>query len=174
MGRTRREFLESGLAAAALSATVAAAPRLGHAAAPSDVSDTGESVPCAPGVLGEPTVFLGLEPGRQLGDWTILDVRAKHQAVALLVQGPEGEPYQLDVLARETGRDGIAESQHYSVFLVNDGDGSTRSDEQQARGALMVAHYLRWAELHLTSAAPRLATLSQRLNGDPDGSFRIA
>lgn len=167
---TRRALLKSGLAAVAATAAVAAAPRLAYGRRrPSEA----RAIAYAPDVLGSPIEFLGLKPGLALGAWTVLDVRSRAQSVALIVRGPDGEEYQLDVLARDPQRSGVSQSRHYSVFLVNGGDGSTRSDEQRARGALAVGHYLRWAEQRF-AAPPQLVTLSQRLRENPRGSFRIA
>lgn len=164
---TRRALLRSGLAVAAATAAVAVAPRLAHARPLSG------GVAYDPDVLGEPIEFLGLRPGVALGAWTVVEVRSRAQSIALIVRGPDGVDYQLDVLARDPRRPGVAESRRHSVFLVNEGDGSTPSDEEQARGALAVGHYLRWAERHFP-AGPRLVTLSERSSQDPRAPRRIA
>lgn len=152
MERTRRQLLESCLAAAAV-AGVAGVPRSGFA--------------------GEPVECLGLRPGLRLGAWTVLGVQAKADAIALVVEGPEGEPYQLDVLARDPACPGVAQSREYDVYLVNGGDGSTRSDEERARGALAVGHYLRWAERSSAWGAPRLGTMSERMHERPRGGYCV-
>jgi hypothetical protein len=166
--------LQSGLAAAA----IATVPRTGQASAqprvpPPDASEDEAGARLLQRV-GRSTRFLGLTPGLALGAWTILDVRAHAQAIALVVRAPEGDAYQVDVLAREPDRDGIAQSEQYSVFLVNEGDGATASHESHGRGALAIGHYLRWAEANLDETPPRLATLSERLRTAPDGEFKIA
>jgi hypothetical protein len=155
---TRRALIEASLAGAVTTAVIATSG-IGHAAPPTDAAAS----------TGEP---LGLRPGLRLGSWTVLDVRLDGLAIALVVRGPEGEPYQLDVLARDPERPGVAESERYSIFLVNEGDGATQSDEQRARGALAVGHYLRWAEEQLPQG-PDLVTMNERMQSDPDGIYRV-
>lgn len=167
---TRRELLESSLSGVAVAAVVIAMPRLASAGRTSAGTSSTEA---ASDLHREPAEPLGLKAGLRLGRWTVLDVRFAGQSIALMVRGPEGEPYQLDVLARDPSRPGVADSRRYSVFLVNGGNGSTRSEEQRARGALAVGHYLRWAEDHVESG-PALVTMSERMRTDPDGSYRFA
>jgi hypothetical protein len=166
---TRRALLESSLATVAVTTAVVAAPRLAHAGRHRLDAAEGESA-------SEPTLALvaglGLQPGLGLGAWTVLDVQPRARSIALMVAGPEAEPYQLDVLARDPSRPGVTDTRFYSVFLVNGGNGDTTSDEQRARGALAVGHYLRWAEAR-HAALPRLVTMSERLR-DPDGNYRLA
>jgi hypothetical protein len=155
---TRRELIEASLAGAVTTAVVVTSG-IAHAAPKTDASV----------IPGEP---LGLRPGLRLGSWTVLDVRFDGLAIALIVRGPEGEPYQLDVLARDPQRAGVADTERYSIFLVNEGDGATQSDEQRARGALAVGHYLCWAEEHLPPG-PDLVTMDERMQSDPDGIHRV-
>jgi hypothetical protein len=162
---TRRALLESSLATVAVTTAVIAAPALAHAGA---AESEAESDPVV-----TPIDSFGFEPGLRLGRWTVVDVLRRASSIALMIVGPEGEPYQLDVLARDPRRPGVADTLRYSVFLVNGGDGSTQSNETQARGALAVGHYLRWAESHYAEM-PELMTMTERLRTDPDGNYRLA
>jgi hypothetical protein len=162
---TRRALLESSLATVAVTTAAIAAPGLVHAGAAVSEADSDPVV--------APIEGFGLEPGLRLGRWKVVDVLPRACSIALLVVGPEGEPYQLDVLARDPRRPGVADTLRYSVFLVNGGDGSTQSNETQARGALAVGHYLRWAESHYAEL-PKLVTMTERLRTDPDGNYRLA
>ena len=154
---TRRELLEASLVGVAVTAAAVSTPGIVHASEDRPQSST------------DP---LGLVPGLALGSWTVVDVRLHALSIALIVRGPEGEPYQLDVLARDPDRPGVTDSRRYSVFLVNEGNGTTHSDEQRARGALAVGHYLRWAEDHLPPG-PDLCTMTDRMQCDPDGMYRV-
>lgn len=113
-----------------------------------------------------------------LGAWAIEAVHpVRHGSIAVVMRTPAGERFHVDVLRRDPegqGPGGIAESGAFSLFVANRGDGSTTTAEDEGRGALLLARYLRRREASLAAAGsplPELMTHGQRLRAFPDGRF---
>jgi hypothetical protein len=109
----------------------------------------------------------------ELGSWSIQKVQAPMLgAIPVVMRTPAGESFQVDVLARDSGCPGIADTRHFSLFVANNGNGSKSTDELQARGAKILAHHLSRTERSGTPL-PSLLTLAQRSNQHPDGTFGV-
>lgn len=112
----------------------------------------------------------------ELGSWSIQKVQAPMLgAIPVVMRSPAGESFQVDVLARDSsamGCPGIADTKHFSLFVANNGNGSTSTDELQARGAKILAHHLSRTERSGTPL-PSLLTLAERSNRHPDGTFGV-
>ena len=64
-------------------------------------------------------------------------------AVPVVMRTPAGEQFQVDILRRDPGGPGgVAETALLSLFVVNQGDGSTRTSEAQAHAARGLAGWL--------------------------------
>ena len=85
---------------------------------------------------------------------------------------PEGRAFQVDVLRRDANVSGIAETRNFSLYIANSGDGSTSTDELQARGAKVLAHHIRNREL-AGVPIPELLTYRQREDRFPLGQFAV-
>lgn len=111
-----------------------------------------------------------------VGKWSIEKVHAvRFGAIAVVMRTPAGEAFQVDVLRRDPlghGVAGVAETEHFSVFVANRGDGSKATEEWQARGAKVLAHHIRRTERG-GSPLPQLMTFSQRAEQHPFGNYGV-
>ena len=108
-----------------------------------------------------------------VGKWSIEQVhQPKLGAISVVMRTPSGEAFQVDILARDAKIPGIAETQHFSLFVANSGDGSKSTDEWQARGAMVLAHHLRRTE-RSGAPLPSLLTFSQRERKHPFGEYGV-
>jgi len=106
-----------------------------------------------------------------LGQWSIEQVRTPVLgAIPVVMRSPTGEAFQVDILAREAGLDGVANTRYFSLFIVNSGNGSTASDELQARGVKVLAFQLARTELN-GAPRPELMTFNERRSRYPFGNF---
>jgi hypothetical protein len=109
----------------------------------------------------------------ELGGWSIQKVQAPmFGAIPVVMRTPTGESFQVDVLARDASRPGIADTKHFSLFVANSGNGSKSTDEWQARGAKVLAHHLSRTERSGTPL-PSLLTLAERSSRHPFGTFGV-
>jgi hypothetical protein len=108
-----------------------------------------------------------------VGKWSIEKVHAvRFGAIAVVMRTPDGDAFQVDVLRRDPGVAGVAETKHFSMFVANRGDGSKSTEEWQARGAKVLAHHIRRTELS-GSPLPQLMTFSQRSEQHPFGNYGV-
>ncbi len=108
-----------------------------------------------------------------VGTWTIEKVHAPRLgAIAVVMRTPTGQAFQVDVLRRESGVAGVGETEHFSVFVANSGDGSKATEEWQARGAKVLAHHIRRTE-RSGSPLPELLSFSERANRHPFGNYSV-
>lgn len=108
-----------------------------------------------------------------LGKWSIEQVYAPRLgAIAVVMRTPEGQAFQVDVLRRDGDIPGVAETRNFSLYIANSGNGSTATDELQARGAKVLAHHIRNREL-TGVPAPELLTFRQREDRFPLGQFAV-
>jgi hypothetical protein len=119
-------------------------------------------------------LFEGLTPGTRLDRWTLEAVHpVTLGAVPVVMATQDGRRFQVDVLARDPqGPASVASTAHLSLFVQNQGDGSTRTDEEQGLGAMVLADALRQRE-NAGAPIPELLTLDERHRRHPDGSFGV-
>lgn len=108
--------------------------------------------------------------GEQLAGATIVAIHPPRLgAIAVVMALASGTRFQVDVLARDaSGPAGIAETETLSLYLANQGDGGTQTDEGQ--GLAVMALATRLAALEAPSG---LLTLAQRTREHPRGSFGV-
>lgn len=110
-----------------------------------------------------------------VGKWSIEKVHpSRFGAIAVVMRTPEGAAFQVDVLRRDpsVGQGGVADTQHFSLFIANSGDGSKTSDEWQARGAKVLAHHIVRTE-RSGSPLPQLMSFSERSSQHPMGCYCV-
>jgi hypothetical protein len=108
-----------------------------------------------------------------VGVWSIEKVHTvRFGAIAVVMRTPTGDAFQVDVLRREHTVAGVAETNNFSVFVANRGDGSKATEEWQARGAKVLAHHLRRTERG-GSPLPQLMSFSQRAEQHPLGNYGV-
>ncbi|MGH1345334.1 MAG: hypothetical protein ACRBN8_27475 [Nannocystales bacterium] len=91
-------------------------------------------------------------------------------ALPVVLETHAGERYQVDVLARDPGGpQGVGNTEHFSVYVSNRGDGGTSTDETEGLGAMALARVLEASENDL----PSLLTLRARETEHPDGTFGV-
>lgn len=113
----------------------------------------------------EPGVTL---PGTQVRIITIYPVT--FGALPVVLESKDGNRFQVDVLARDTGGpQGVGNTEHYSVYVSNRGDGGTSTDEIQGLAAMALARVLE-AE---GASLPSLLTMRGRQDAHPDGTFGV-
>ena len=67
---------------------------------------------------------------------------------------------------------GVADTRRFSLFIANGGNGSTASDELQARGAKVLAHHLARTEIS-GAPVPKLMSFNERSRRHPFGNFDV-
>jgi hypothetical protein len=108
-----------------------------------------------------------------VGKWSIEQVHApRFGAIPVVMRTPEGDAFQVDVLRRESGVAGVADTTNFSVFIANRGNGSKATEEWQARGAKVLAHHIRRTE-RSGSPLPQLMSFSQRADQHPLGNYGV-
>jgi hypothetical protein len=111
--------------------------------------------------------------GLDVGKWSIEKVQAPRLgAIAVVMRTPDGEAFQVDMLRRDAGAPGLADTKHFSLFIANSGNGSTSTDEWQARGVKVLAHHISRTE-RSGAPLPELMTFSQRERQHPLGNYGI-
>ncbi len=106
-------------------------------------------------------------PGTQVRVVTVHPITFGALPVVLETHG--GDRFQVDVLARDPeGPQGVGNTEHYSVYVSNRGDGGTSTDEAQGLGAMALARVL-----ESESALPSLKTMRAREADHPDGTFGV-
>ena len=115
-----------------------------------------------------------LRAGTRLGKHGILDaVLAAHAgALPVVMRTPGGERFQVDVMRRDPrGPAGVAETNHFALFIANRGDGATRTDEAQAHAARALAG---WIAAREGSESPlELLSFRERHRAHPEGVFSL-
>lgn len=159
MGFSRRNFFR-GVGAAAGAATLA---RGGKAFA--------EATPTTAQSRAVTEFFEPLSEQRRLGRWYVEAVHEVHLgAVPVVLCTTSGERFQVDVL-RKGSVAGVADSEHYSLFLSNEGNGRSRSSEEHGLGLMALADWIRSREED--ARLPPLLDHQERLQLHPSGSFRV-
>ncbi len=115
-----------------------------------------------------------IAPGASLQRWTVVAVHpVTLGALPIVLETDTGHRYQVDVLARDPeGPSGVADTEHFSLYVSNRGDGSSPTDEDQGLGAMALASALRDHE-RSADTLPSLLTLRQRNEQHPKGSFGV-
>src|SRR5206468_2044916 len=97
----------------------------------------------AAGAQPAPALFGELRAGARLERWTIVDVqRVASGGIAVTMATEDGEPFQVDVLRRDDGAPGVAQTRSLSLYLVNGGNGRVASVEEHGLGAMALAAWL--------------------------------
>lgn len=152
----RRRTVVAGLAVT--SAAVGAAA-LSERSACAEASTSIELGSLAPGVT---------LPGTEVRVITIYPVT--FGALPVVLESRDGNRFQVDVLARDTeGPQGVGNTEHYSVYVSNRGDGGTSTDETQGLAAMALARVLE-AE---GASLPTLLTMRGRQAEHPNGTFGV-
>jgi len=113
-----------------------------------------------------------IPPDLELGGWTIEKTSSRLGAIAVVMRTPSGDAFQVDVLRRDAEIAGVADTQNFSLFIANSGDGSKATEEWQARGAKVLGHHIRRTERG-GSPLPQLLTIVERERQHPSGSYDL-
>lgn len=114
-----------------------------------------------------------LEPGTTLPG-TEVRVVSVHPvtfgALPVVLETHSGSRYQVDVLARDPhGPDGVGNTERYSVYVSNQGDGGAATDEAQGLGAMALARILD----ERAPSLPPLLTMRDRESQHAGESFGV-
>jgi hypothetical protein len=95
-------------------------------------------------------------------------------AIPIVLATDDGRRYQVDVLARDDdGPPGVANTEHFSLYVANQGDGEMPTDEEQGLGAIALARALAEHEAR-AQQLPELLTLRQRMAEHDGAAFGVA
>ncbi len=148
-------------ATSASAATTGPAPDDGWAAAGPAAPERGEPAPT--GTLLDALV------GQDVRDCRVERVAVDHLGgAAIVLTGPEGR-FQIDVLARDG--EGIAQTERYSLYLANRGDGRRATVERHGLALMDIADWLRTREG--TGEPLARMTHRERQAAHPRGNFLV-
>jgi hypothetical protein len=120
-----------------------------------------------------PAVLSDLGPGTAIDTWTIVAVHPiTHGAIPIVLEAEDGERFQVDVMAKDPSFPAVGESEHFSVFVANAGDGRQATDERHGLGAMALAAALREREIG-GAPLPELWTMAERTARAEGGTFRV-
>lgn len=96
-------------------------------------------------------------------------------AVPVVMRTPQGERFQVDILRKDPGGPaGVADTARLSLFVVNRGDGATRTHEAQAHAARSLAGWLAARETAASVASlGELLSHPERQRAHPAGVFSL-
>ena len=117
----------------------------------------------------------GVAPGARIDRWQVVAVHpVRFGAIPIVLATDDGRRYQVDVLARDDdGPAGVATTEHFSLYVANQGDGAMPTDEEQGLGALALARELADYEAR-AAELPELLTLRQRIARHEGEAFGVA
>jgi hypothetical protein len=177
----RRELLKAiGVASAAVaSASVASSPSEASADRGEPGAHTVPLVPFAPDATPSEAVlaFFGpLRAGSSLGQWDIVAVHdTKVGGIPVVLASRDGVRFQLDVMRRDDSSgapSAIANTPSLSVFLLNRGDGSLATVEQQGLAAMALAAAMAQRESE-GARVPELLSLRERTSRFPRVVYEV-
>ena len=95
--------------------------------------------------------------------------------VPVVLRTPQGERFQVDILRKDPGGPaGVADTARLSLFVVNRGDGATRTNEAQAHAARALAGWLAARETDASVASlGELLSHPERQRAHPAGVFSL-
>ena len=95
--------------------------------------------------------------------------------VPVVLRTWQGERFQVDILRKDPGGPaGVADTARLSLFVVNRGDGATRTHEAQAHAARALAGWLAARETDATVASlGELLSHPERQRAHPAGVFSL-
>jgi hypothetical protein len=179
----RREALQVALATGT-AAVVAERVALGASPVSSSAAPTASAAPAAPATVPAAPVsasavqalFGSLRPGARVGRWTVVAIHeVRLGAIPVQLATADGDTFQVDVHRRDEdplAPSAPANTPSLSLYLVNNGVGSTATHEEHGLGAMALADAL--AEREAAGApVPALLTLRQRTAYYPGGVFAV-
>ena len=112
-----------------------------------------------------------LRPGSRLYGWTVVSIHDVHMgAIPVILQDAFGRKFQVDICRKdELGPRAVADTERFSLFLANSGNGRTPSDESHGLGAIALATVLSRREQRGLPSG--VMTLRERSRRFPNGSY---
>jgi hypothetical protein len=112
-----------------------------------------------------------LRPGARLYGWTVVSIHDVHMgAIPVILQDADGRRFQVDILRKHgEGPRAVADTEKFSVFLANSGNGLTPSNESHGLGAIALATVLTRGEKRGVPGG--VMTLRERSRRFPNGSY---
>ncbi len=121
----------------------------------------------------------GLAAGAVIARWRVAAVHAlRFGAVPVVLESEAGARFQVDVLRRDpdaAAPTGIGNTDALSLYLSNEGDGTTATVEEQGLAAMALADELgeRTRGMGGDAAPAELLTLRQRLERFPRDNYEV-
>jgi hypothetical protein len=152
MGWTRRDALRAFAVV-----PVAFVARPAAAASPRRANATA----VAPG--GAPSAFRDLVPGLTVGSCTLVEVGAiERGGVPIVLRAQGGDTFRVDALRHDAATPGICRAGSLGLYLINQGTGSTQTNEEHGLGVMALGRLLEEREAR-GGAVPQLLTLQERI-----------
>jgi hypothetical protein len=164
-----RRFVVGALGVGAAAAAVGVAERFEVAktaadAVPPEERDDSTSASSSESLAQVSLLLAPLTVGARLGRWTVQElIPIKDGAISVVLQDTGQQRFQLDVCARDDAADARhapGRSEHFEVFLANQGDGETSTHEDHGLAAMALADLIRGNEHRVERTA--FQTLRQR------------
>jgi hypothetical protein len=163
-----RRFVVGALGVGAASAAVGVAERFEVSsragAAPGDSPESAESTPTSTASAPELSLLAPLVAGARLGRWTVDElIPIKDGALSVVLRDAQERRFQVDICARDAAPDARrapGHSEHFEVFLANQGDGDTSTHEDHGLAAMALADLIRANEHRVERTA--FQTLRER------------
>jgi hypothetical protein len=147
---------------------IAALSAVSGALAIPGVEGVAAAAPVTPDRLVSP-----LTAGSRFGRWRLEKIGELDQgALEVTVSGAAGT-FHLEILARDASAwmsKAPGETEHFAVHVVNEGDGSSRTDEDHGLSAMTLATFI--AKNESVEAAEGFSTLAHRLDLERRGLLR--
>jgi len=144
----------------------------GAGVAAASVPSAAEAKPARQKTRGIAQLLAPLGPGAELGRWRVEAlVEPSGGAASVLLVDERGQRFQLDICARDPSPlalRGPAVTEHFEIFLANQGDGATGTREDHGLGAMALGEIIRSNEAH----ADRSGFLSLAERSDPRRHLR--
>jgi len=88
-----------------------------------------------------------LEPGAALGDWTVIELHdVMDGAASVVLANPDSTRFQVDICARDVRAEadhGPATTNHFELFVANEGDGTVATAEAQGLATMALEQIVR-------------------------------
>lgn len=113
---------------------------------------------------GVASLVAPLGPGKSLGRWRVEALlEPSGGAASVLLSDAEGRSFQLDICARDRSplaSRGPAQTEHFELFVANQGDGATGTREDHGLCAMALAEVIRGNEALVDRSG--FSTLAER------------
>ena len=96
-------------------------------------------------------------------DWFISETTFESGAIVLSLTGGDGSDVRIDICEKSGDGEGIESTDHFDLFVMNDGGGATDTETDCHQPVRILAEVLRRTEVDLTGAPSQMKNHVERL-----------